>query len=50
MPSDRLLVDSDVHASMDVTLATAGAMAYAAHATGENIEDLAERGIDKGLR
>jgi Tat protein secretion system quality control protein TatD with DNase activity len=50
VPSDRLLVESDVHASMDVTLGTAGAVAYAAHARGEKIEDLAERSVDNGLR
>ncbi len=40
-PSDRLLVESHVHASMDVTLDTAGAVAYASDARGEKIEDLA---------
>ena len=27
VPSDRLLVESDVHASIDITLGTAGAVA-----------------------
>jgi TatD DNase family protein len=50
VPSDRLLVESDVHASIDVTLGTAGAVAYAAHVRGERIEDLAERCVVNGLR
>ncbi len=50
VPSERLLVESDVHASIDVTLGTAGAVAYAAYVRGERIEDLAERSVDNGLR
>jgi len=50
VPSDRLLVESDVHTSIDVTLGTAGAVAYAAHVTGERIEDVAERCVVNGLR
>ena len=49
VPSDRLLVESDVHASIDVTLGTAGAVAYAAHVRGERIEDVAER-VARDLR
>ena len=50
VPSDRLLVESDVHASIDVTLGTAGAVAYAAHVRGERIEDMAKRCVVNGLR
>ena len=50
VPSDRLLVESDVHTSIDVTLGTAGAVAYAAHVRGERIEDVAERCVVNGLR
>ena len=50
LPSDQLLVESDVHTSIDITLGTAGAMAYAAHVRGERIEDVAERGIVNNLR
>ena len=50
VPSDRLLAESDVHASIDVTLGTAGAVAYAAHVRGERIEDMAERCIVNGMR
>ena len=39
-----------VHASIDVTLGTAGAVAYAAHVRGERIEDVAERCVVNGLR
>ena len=50
MPSDQLLVESDLHASIDVTLGTAGAVAYAAHVRGERIEDVAKRCVVNGLR
>jgi Tat protein secretion system quality control protein TatD with DNase activity len=50
IPSDRLLVESDVHASDDVVLGTAGAIAYVAHARGERIEDVAETCARNGLR
>jgi len=50
IPSDRLLVESDVHATEDVTLGTAGATAYAAHARGESLQDVAETSTINGLR
>jgi Tat protein secretion system quality control protein TatD with DNase activity len=50
VPSDRLLVESDVHASDDVVLGTAGSVAYVAHARGERIEDVAEICARNGLR
>ena len=50
VPSDRLLVESDVHASIDVTLGMARAVAHAAHVRGERIEDVAERCVINGLR
>ena len=48
--SDQLLVESDVHASIDVTLGMAGAVAHVAHVRGERIEDVAERCVVNGLR
>lgn len=50
IPSDRLLVESDVHASVDVVLGTAGSVAYVAHARGERIEDVAEICARNGLQ
>ncbi len=50
VPSDRLLVESDVHASDDVVLGTAGSVAYVAHARGERIEDAAEICARNGLQ
>jgi len=50
IPSDRLLVESDVHATEDVILGTAGATAYAAHARGESLQDVAETSTINGLR
>ena len=50
IPSDRLLVESDVHASVDVILGTAGATAYAANARGESLEDVSESSTRNGLR
>ncbi|KAL7439576.1 hypothetical protein ACHAXM_007584 [Skeletonema potamos] len=50
IPSDRLLVESDVHASVDVVLGTAGALAYAANARGESLKDVAESSTRNGLR
>ncbi|KAL3774007.1 hypothetical protein ACHAW5_004857 [Stephanodiscus triporus] len=50
VPKDRLLVESDVHASVDVTLGTAGACAYAAHVRGVSIEDVAKLSVKNGLR
>jgi TatD DNase family protein len=50
IPANRLLVESDVHASVDVTLGTAGAVAYAAHVRDERIEDVAKLCVGNGLR
>ncbi len=50
IPSDRLLVESDVHATEDVVLGTAGAAAYAAHARGESLQHVAETSTRNGLR
>ena len=50
IPPDRLLVESDVHATEDVILGTAGAAAYAAHARGESLQDVAEASTRNGLR
>ena len=50
IPEDRLLVESDVHSDVDVTLGTAGAVAYAAHARAGRIEDVAELCVANGLR
>mmetsp|Transcript_14871 Transcript_14871/g.26261 ORF Transcript_14871/g.26261 Transcript_14871/m.26261 type:complete len:485 (+) Transcript_14871:141-1595(+) len=50
IPPDRLLVESDVHASVDVALGTAGAVAYAAQVRGEMLEEVAECTTRNGLR
>ena len=50
VPPDRLLIESDVHATADVALGTAGAAAYVAHARGEKVKDVAERSMRNGLR
>lgn len=50
IPSDRLLVESDVHASVDVALGTAGAAAYAAQVRGKTLEEVAECTTRNGLR
>ncbi|KAL7497258.1 hypothetical protein ACHAWT_007559 [Skeletonema menzelii] len=50
IPSDRLLVESDVHATEDVILGTAGAAAYVAQARGESLQDVAETSTRNGLR
>ena len=51
IPTDRLLVESDVHASVDVTLGTAGAVAYAAHVRGgESLEHVSDNTTRNGLR
>jgi TatD DNase family protein len=50
IPSNRLLVESDVHASVDVALGTAGAVAYAANARGESLESIGECTTRNGLR
>ena len=50
IPSQRLMVESDVHSSADVTLGTAGAVAYVAHVRGEIVQDVAQRCVVNGLR
>ena len=50
IPSDRLLVESDVHNSADVILGTAGAAAYAAQVRGESLEQVARSTTKNGLR
>eukprot|EP00804_Cyclotella_cryptica_P008890 CCRYP_013100-RB/>CCRYP_013100-RB protein AED:0.02 eAED:0.02 QI:3462/1/1/1/0.33/0/4/1622/514 len=50
VPSDRLLVESDVHATADVALGTAGAVAYVAFARGDLLRDVAEQATRNGLR
>ena len=50
IPGNRLLIESDVHASDDVILGTAGAAAYAANARGESLEYVAETSTKNGLR
>jgi len=50
IPLNRLLVESDVHNSVDVVLGTAGAVAYAAQVRGERLEDVAKYTTKNGLR
>lgn len=50
VPSDRLLAESDVHATADVGLGTAGAVAYIAAAKGEGLSVIAEQTAINGLR
>jgi len=50
IPPNRLLVESDVHASGDVTLGTAGATAYVAQVRGETLEEIARLTSRNGLR
>ena len=50
VPSDRLLVESDVHSTADVRLGTAGAVAYVAFARGDTLSDVAEQTTRNGLR
>jgi len=50
IPSDRLLVESDVHNSADVIFGTAGAAAYAAQVRGESLEQVARSTTKNGLR
>ena len=50
IPSNRLLVESDVHNSADVILGTAGAAAYAAKVRGETLEQVARSTTNNGLR
>ena len=50
IPSNRLLVESDVHNSVDVILGTAGAAAYAAQVREETLEQVAKSTTKNGLR
>ena len=50
VPSDRLLVESDIHSTADVSLGTAGAVAYVAFARGDTLSDVAEQTTRNGLR
>ena len=50
VPSERLIAESDVHAAADVTLGTAGAIAYIASARGEQLSDISESTTINGLR
>eukprot|EP00980_Cylindrotheca_fusiformis_P018938 scaffold6331_cov195-Cylindrotheca_fusiformis.AAC.2 len=49
VPSDRLLVESDVHSSQDVLGGTAGAIAYVAWARDGDIMDIANSTSRNGL-
>ena len=50
IPPDRILVESDVHHPLDVTLGTAGAVAYAAQVREESLEEVAKHTTENGLR
>ena len=50
VPSDRLLAESDVHATSDVTLGTAGAIAYISSARGEELRSVAKLTTMNGLK
>ena len=49
IPNNRLLAESDVHATIDVTLGTAGAVAYISSARGEELIDVAQQTTQNGL-
>ena len=49
VPKDRLLVESDVHASSDLLGGTAGAISYVAHSTKIDIIDIAKLTTRNGL-
>jgi Tat protein secretion system quality control protein TatD with DNase activity len=49
VPSDRILVESDVHSPSDLRGGTAGAIAYAAWATNTSVEEMAEATSRNGL-
>ncbi|KAL7467182.1 hypothetical protein ACHAXS_007435 [Conticribra weissflogii] len=50
IPSNRLLIESDVHAPEDVALGTAGALAFVAHIREEPIETLSYNCVRNGLK
>ena len=50
VPPDRLLAESDVHATSDVTLGTAGAIAYISSARREELSSVAKLTTVNGLR
>ena len=50
VPPRRLLAESDVHNTADITLGTAGAVAYIAAARGEELSYVAEQTTINGLR
>ena len=49
VPKDRLLVESDVHATSELLLGTAGAISYVAHSTQIDIIDIAKLTTRNGL-
>lgn len=49
VPSDRILVESDVHSPSDLLCGTAGAIAYAAWASNISVEEMAEVTSRNGL-
>jgi Tat protein secretion system quality control protein TatD with DNase activity len=49
VPSDRILVESDVHSPSDLRGGTAGAIAYAAWASNTSVEEMAEVTSRNGL-
>mmetsp|Transcript_30314 Transcript_30314/g.72130 ORF Transcript_30314/g.72130 Transcript_30314/m.72130 type:complete len:438 (-) Transcript_30314:16-1329(-) len=50
IPSERLLVESDVHNPSDVALGTAGAASYAANVRGLSLEEIVTTTTTNGLR
>ena len=50
IPSERLLVESDVHCPSDVALGTAGAASYAANVRGLSLEEIVTTTTTNGLR
>ena len=49
IPDNRVLAESDVHATVDVSLGTAGAVAYIASARGADLNDVARQTTQNGL-
>jgi len=50
IPSNRLLIESDVHAQEDVALGTAGALAFVAQVREQPIEKLSDDCVKNGLK
>lgn len=50
IPSNRLLIESDVHTQEDVALGTAGALAFVAQVREEPIEKLSDDCVKNGLK